>query len=296
MKLINPKYNIIEQGNGIHGIYDMIAKCAAVCYQSEAKEGEKAKDFVQKLINNNHDAALEFGTVFFEFDWPFVIATNSTPDGFLIEKRIAQMLMNSPYSKFSYKQDGGIYLTTNYRVVIETAQKLNAEFYWEVDTFDEALDIILSFRTEGTPNHPQRRTVNWIADIGTMREVMRHRKFSYLQESTRWCNYCKDKFDGDLTFIKPIWFEYDYGYGLMCKDAEKHYYDLIGAGLKPQAARYVLPLGLKAETNMCGFEDDWNHFFQYRSDIEATGPVHPELKHLATEIREYFRDRGWYKD
>nr|DAW18127.1 MAG TPA: Thymidylate synthase complementing protein [Caudoviricetes sp.] len=125
-------------------------------------------------------------------------------------------------------------------------------------------------------------------------EFVRHRVFSFAQESTRYCNYSKDKFGNELTFIKPSWSYFkntsykDVGYfdgdvfESSLKKAESYYFKLIEKGWKPQQARQVLPNATKTELVMTGFESDWEGFFKLR----CSGAAHPDAKKLADELRE----------
>lgn len=122
-------------------------------------------------------------------------------------------------------------------------------------------------------------------------EFVRHRVFSFAQESTRYCNYSKDKFNNEITFIKPTWFDDE-----RAKDNESpecrfidsldsssvDYFRLLQLGLKPQEARGVLPNATKTELVMTGFRSDWNHFFELRCSTTA----HPDAKKLADELKE----------
>ena len=146
-------------------------------------------------------------------------------------------------------------------------------------------------------------------------EFVRHRVFSFAQESTRYCNYSKDKFGNELTFIIPSWMGIEEGnvttdsFGCPVKpneetydflsglgSTEKSYFRLINKGLKPQQARQVLPNALKTELVMTGFVSDWGHFFQLRTSIIAeTGKPHPDASALADPLYKEFIRRGYIK-
>lgn len=148
-------------------------------------------------------------------------------------------------------------------------------------------------------------------------EFVRHRVFSFAQESTRYCNYSKDKFGNELTFIIPCWlslsngsYTYDYPNGFI-KDGSKWdsklelntfllslvrseatYLELIEQGWAPQQARAVLPNSLKTELVMTGFVSDWKRFFSLRSRIAKTGKPHPQAQELADPLMDEFVKRG----
>lgn len=145
-------------------------------------------------------------------------------------------------------------------------------------------------------------------------EFVRHRVFSFAQESQRYCNYNKDKFNNELTFIKPTWLDiptgdYTYWDGDWCdidnmkiqlpsdngvadnflwclNNAGMQYRLLINKGLKPQEARAILPNAIKTELVMTGFESDWEHFLSLRTSKNA----HPDAQRLSLKLKELLYD------
>ena len=109
---------------------------------------------------------------------------------------------------------------------------------------------------------------------------------SFAQESQRYVGYDKERFGGEVTFVKPHWYDEEFPACLTwiesLKEAEKKYMELREAGLKPQDARGVLPNATKTEIIVTGFESDWKHFF----DLRTTGAPHPDIKKLAVELQE----------
>lgn len=150
-------------------------------------------------------------------------------------------------------------------------------------------------------------------------EFVRHRVFSFAQESTRYCNYAKDKFGSEITFINPCWIS-DFHLGNQySKDiveeyrnfenwadnpetsellflyslavSEQNYLNLLSNGWKPQQARAVLPNSLKTELIMTGTVKQWEGFFKLRDANDA----HPQARELAQPLHEEFIRRGWLK-
>ena len=120
-------------------------------------------------------------------------------------------------------------------------------------------------------------------------EIVRHRVMSFAQESTRYCNYSKDKFGNELTFIRPHNesvltgpLEANSTFVTAMMQAEQNYLDMLDEGFKPQIARQVLPNALKTEIVVTGFESDWEHFFELRT----AGAAHPDMRKLALELQE----------
>ena len=127
-------------------------------------------------------------------------------------------------------------------------------------------------------------------------ELVRHRTFSFCQESTRYCNYSKDKFGNELTYIIPdkeAWKGNDAYYQMLnCLDEiERVYMKALEEGVTPQIARGILPNMLKTEICVCGFEDAWEHFFALRY-YGITGKPHPDMLQVATMCYNAFKEKG----
>lgn len=280
MKIIKPSVELYPQEDyTLEGIYKQIEKCARVSYKSEDKITEtSSKVFVDNLIKAGHYAPLEFGTVYLKFC--NAENTKEISRGMIAYERYK----DNPYSKISYdvKKDSDtkynvtLCVSTNYRVIIENN--------WLDD---------LPYLCEPTEYHYKRYCVKFITDIGAAREFTRHRVFSFMQESTRYCNYSKGKFGSEVTFIEPYWFksashnvQEDFTEHL---GRDEEYYIYLSQWLKPQEIRQLLPLSTKTELVMCGFEDDWKHFFDLRLR-GTTGAPHPDAKYLAQETWNLFKD------
>lgn len=123
--------------------------------------------------------------------------------------------------------------------------------------------------------------------------------FSFAQESTRYCNYSKDKFNNEITFIIPCWYSSeedvinrDKRFYVALLHCEGAYKSLIQEGWTPQQARAILPNALKTELVMTGFISDWKHFFELRCDKAA----HPQARELAIPLQEEFIKRGYLNE
>lgn len=284
MKLIESSVQIIEEKDP----YKMIELAGRTCYKSEDKITENsAKEFVDRMIKLGHGAMLEHGTIYLTIDGedPNLSKIQSNPHT-KVNLVPYEVLTEGNYT-ISYKA----YITTNLRVLIENNLK-----------------ELLCYQVEPTEHHEKRITAKFICDRGVSHEFVRHRVFSFAQESQRYCNYNKDKFNNELTFIRPTWLDiptgdYTYWDGDWCdidnmkiqlpsdngiadnflwclNNAGMQYRLLINKGLKPQEARGVLPNAVKTELVMTGFESDWEHFFELR----CSGAAHPDAKKLADEL------------
>lgn len=127
-------------------------------------------------------------------------------------------------------------------------------------------------------------SVLFVTDRGVSHELVRHRLASYAQESTRFCNYNKNKFNNEISVIRPYWldwmdeksFEY-FSWKQVCSNSEQTYLKLIQSGCSPQQARTVLPLSLKTEINISTNIREWRHIFKLR----ALNPkAHPEIRKI----------------
>lgn len=307
MKLIESSVQIIEEKDP----YKMIELAGRTCYKSEDKITENsAKEFVDRMIKLGHGAMLEHGTIYLNV--PEQTYTETLEDEFGKFNNPNNGLVDR-YRKNKYSKVNSVaadeelrkkypkvrpfklthhYITTNLRVIVENG--------WEED---------LEWQCEPTEHHEKRITAKFICDRGVSHEFVRHRVFSFAQESQRYCNYNKDKFNNELTFIKPTWLDiptgdYTYWDGDWCdidnmkiqlpsdngvadnflwclNNAGMQYRLLINKGLKPQEARAILPNATKTELVMTGFESDWDHFFELR----CSGAAHPDAKKLADELK-----------
>lgn len=135
-------------------------------------------------------------------------------------------------------------------------------------------------------------SVKFIVDRGVSHELVRHRVASYAQESTRYCNYSKDKFGNELTFISPCFWskcsrEYEEWYAAM-NIAEDIYFELINWGVTPEQARTVLPNSIKTEVVMTANLREWRHFFKLRA-LGITGKPHPQMLEVTVPLLAEFK-------
>ena len=134
-------------------------------------------------------------------------------------------------------------------------------------------------------------SVKFVVDRGVSHEIVRHRLFSFAQESTRYCNYSKGKFGNEITFIEPCFWDEDSNFYLMwklcCMEAEKDYIRFIEDGATPQEARAVLPNSVKTELIVTGNYREWRHFFKLRTDKAA----HPQMREVAIPLLKELRRR-----
>lgn len=288
MKLIKPYFEIWEQPAGLEGVYKQIERVGRVCYKSEDKITEgSAKPFVDRMIKSGHGAMLEHGTVYLFCPTEEYVDSNGDVQYY----NPLEKYQNNNYSALVDSNEG-IYVTTNLRVLVENG--------WMSD---------LQYLCEPTEFHEKRITVHFVCDRGVSHEFVRHRVMSFAQESTRYCNYSKDKFDNQVTFVIPNWcnsliegseqkyFTFEINRDEIVfmdalQNAQNSYLSLLKLGWKPQEARAILPNSLKTELVVTGFTSDWNHFFDLRAR-GTTGAPHPQAKELAEPLMEEFVTRKY---
>ena len=195
-----------------------------------------------------------------------------------------------------------VLVTTNLRVLVENN--------WLDD---------LQYVCKPTEFHEKRYTFRCITSIGVTREMNRHRVNSIAEQSTRYCNYSKNKFGGEISFIIPEWmkdvpciekdghWDANTFYRLPSQpviesdilgnmlSSERHYMSLIECGWSPQQAREVLPLCTATEIIHTAFASDWKHFFDLRY-FGTTGKPHPNMLQLTTLMKEEAEKHGIWNE
>ena len=292
MKILEPSFEIWQQESGLLGIYKQIEKAGRVCYKSEQNVSEgSAKPFVERMITAEHTAMLEHGTV-------YMTVKEGEQSDYYVRNRFSHVNIIGHTA----------YITTNLRVLAENKRMADLELL-----------------TELSEHHERRVTVHFTTQVAVTREFNRHRANSMAEQSTRYCNYGKNKFGGEITVNLPEWVKNEPDYSQipqtsgtdqlkrLCKDmitagetkawnafdnwlfanlaCELAYLNLISLGKKPQEARAVLPLDVNTELVHTAFVSDWKHFFDLRA-IGTTGAPHPDAKAIAQPLYEEFERLG----
>ena len=313
MNLVHVDYEILEQEVGLNGIYKAAEYPGRICYGSQDKITEtSAEPFVKNtLMASNHGAPLEHAAVYL-----------NCPENIYLK------YVNNPYSRTNYHKeiDENTPITwldqeycvdkTNYYV------STNLRVLYDNNWLDD-----LKYICSPTEYHTKRVTVQFTCDIGVSREYNRHRHDSPNEESTRYCNYAKDKFGNEINIIEPCWLYdkheelekkleltdfktyikwisagqdelfNDIDYWLFANlSCEWSYLNLINkCSWKQQQARTILPLDTKTILIHSAFVDDWVHFFNLRA-LGTTGAPHPQAKELAYPLMEEFIKRNYLND
>ena len=323
MKILESTASIIPQEPGLIGAYKQIEKVGRACWASENLITEDSyKAFVEGLMQREHNASLEHGTIYLVY----MVGSPMYDASYMINISDVNKFKNNPYSKVIEKRydvaaeakyDNWIfefvanfgpstvyYITTNLRVIIENFNKDNRQ---------RVLDHIVNVPYK---EHEIRITVHFTCQRAISAEFNRHRKDSIMERSSRYCNFSKDKFGNEIGIVKPDWvindtpnldfmgyikilnnrdnsewskFDYWIFANLAC---EWSYMNLIELGAKPEEARDILPMDLQTELYHTAFISDWIHFFKLRAWNSKGNKPHPEARKLARQVFDKFVELG----
>ena len=346
MNIIIPKYEIIEQQYNkeslLEDMFKHIEICGRTCYRSEDKiTNDSYKKFIKMLEDAEHGAMLEHGTVYLtiplgtpvsdqQYTWKHNIVSFFSKNKYSVvkEKNINETVdveikgygMQTQASAYFY------FITTNWRVIYENRDKLLVK-YW-LNNFhvekESLKDSVLQWMTEPTEDHEKRYTVRFTYHLAVARDVNRHRVQSIGEESTRYCNYSKEKFGAELNIIEPVFFsdlakkrinsENQWSLKTMCRliaQGRENEMDDIDMwrfvnlacefGYKynvdvfkwtPQQASLMLPLDTKTCSVHTAFASDWIHFFNLRA-LGTTGAPRPSAKEVTWPLLIKFIEMGY---
>lgn len=297
--------NITPQRYLEEDILKHIELCGKTCYKSENNiTDDSYKRFVDMIKTNHHNSVLEHGTVYLKLS----LDLHQSPKHIIELSDIISKYRVNPYSEEYFDEiNDTYYITTNYRVIVENG--------WEED-----LQYMIDIPNE---NQEHRYTFRITCSRAIANEVVRHRKMSFSQESTRYCNYSNEKFGKELTFIIPeklsmlpeglCYFHDGINFRIQLdindplntisinprkfKNAGEidlwlteldrisyTYFDFINKyQWKPEEARGILPLDLKTDLIVTGTKSQWEDFFELRCAKSA----HPDIQVIANEIKKY---------
>lgn len=286
MKLIESSASLIDITNPFTKI-EMVGR---TCYKSTSEMTEEtARRFFNNLASRKHTAMLEHATFVFQ-----------------VTESLFHMLRGHEYFHYSIEElkDGTErhLVSSNLRAIVESKEPVLLSVLGQLDpdlVYDgEFQDILITedycklVDIDSIPDiqeHAYKKhkylSFHFICDRGVTHEIVRHRPASYAQESTRYCNYSKDKFGSEITYIKPARFDEWSGiskasFYTSLLTAENCYLDMVKRGHTPQEARALLPNALKTEIIMTANCEEFDHFFDLRSR-GTTGAPHPDMKVLA---------------
>ena len=349
MNIVKAKYEILEQNTNdlLVDMFKHIEICGRTCYKSEDKiTDDSYKKFIKKLEDSEHGAMLEHGTVYLTIP----LGTPIDDPQYMWKMDIVMFFKNNKYSVVKEEtvnqtvdvevkgygmqtQASAVfyYITTNWRVIFENKDKLLLRYLNDNFSFikENVKDSILQWITTPTDKHEKRITVRFTYNLAVARDVNRHRVHSIGEESTRYCNYSKEKYGSELNIVEPIWFS-DYekdvindknehlNFHDMCKmimlGTDKGTFEQVDYWLfanmaceyaykmntknfgdknwTAQKASLMLPLDTKTTSIHTAFISDWCHFFNLRA-LGTTGAPRPSAKEVAWPLMEEFLNKGW---
>lgn len=321
MKAIKPYTQIFDDLTGCQDVLKKIEACGRVCYKSEKRiEDGSAEKFVSNIIKRGHEAVLEHGSFIFE-----------VPETFYEETKLIMNRLEEDGEFISFLR-----LTLDRRPIISGNVRAWRDFFKVVlksynmlpcgtEEFIKNNPILFPELqdAEWCKNHDKKFiplkvtdlqtdneklthwdvTVKFVVDRGISHELVRHRVASFCQESTRYCNYSKDDFGKEITFIIPPYLDYkSVGWNIWkdtmtaCEDA---YFKLLEVGTA-QEARAVLPNSLKTEVVMTQSLKYWLHFFKLRTAsaahpqmVEVSRPLLDDFKSMISGLPVSFNDVKW---
>lgn len=196
----------------------------------------------------------------------------------------------------------------SFEIINPTPEELRERIYWvleaagrtcyksETDITEESAAKFIQRRIqEGHESILEHAvmTVRFIIDRGVSHELVRHRLCAFSQESTRYCNYSKDKFGNELTFIRPFYLDENgpeyVAWETSCRVAENNYLRMLKIGCEPEEARAVLPNSLKTEVMMTANMREWRHILKLRAAGYA-GKPHPQMKQVMLPLLTYLQE------
>ena len=312
MKTVLQGYEIINESNPLK----KIERAARTCYKSEDKiTDESAEKMVRALVRRKHYAMLEHASIILDAltdEVPRLTTYFQRSCGRIVELRITDFAFSGRTlisgNMRAWLEFFNLCMTYNERVSENLVKIFLQEKYkpifdsieFEKITTDSCIGHYFELSREDLDTHEMMvhydMTVKFICDRGVSHEIVRHRKASFAQESTRYCAY-KD----GITTIKPLYIEKheqekDYPrlntyWDNACVESEYWYKKILSENISPQDARAVLPTCVKTEVVMTANLMEWRHFFKLRA-LGTTGKPHPQIENLAQALLAELKENG----
>lgn len=322
MKIVNPSVEVLRTGmeENFMTPEQFIEKVGRTCYKSEDKiTPDSAAKFVRGLINRGHEAMIEHWSLIFqvkdeeqyrdimhtwrECSMLYPEAVVVADDAFVPKIRFTGVEVDGRYiisgnirawrDFIRFRIRNWSYIPGFLFEVMDTAPAFFEDIHEQhADTPPDDrtpwLTPITVKDLEGDLEHLVHHdvTLKFVCDRGVSHELVRHRVFSFAQESTRYCNYAAGKYGSEITVVRPSWCPQNSPerktWERACLRTEDEYLTLISMGCVPQQARAVLNNSLKTEVIMTGSLGAWDHFFGLRCSPEAQ----PDMREVACMARD----------
>lgn len=305
MKIIEPSYQILGNLDSC-SVAVRLEACGRVCYKSEDKiSDDSAVPFVTRIAAHGHNSVLEMAVVSFRLRChpdktqellscqPKYLVIDMVVDGLLITGSIRafrELYLLHPQN--SLVNDLILTLVATLPYLFDTLFDLDKA--QKRDTSTEIAKLSLA-EVDQLPMELRKRhrfvAVRFIVNRAVTHELVRHRPCSFLQESQRYCRYSEDKFDNQVTFIKPLFFQEESNeYRLWQKameQTEATYFQLLETST-PQAARTVLPNSCKTEIIVFCNLIEWRHIFTLRTSPAAEPSMREIMIPLQAEMQQQY--------
>lgn len=293
MKIIEPKVEEIKDFEGVDNFYKAVARAARICYASDKTTNDKA--LVERLIKSKHFSPFEHAILYIPTYGEFRKWTIENQES--KEWKVIDTAKFSKYIVTDYNEDDHCEIAINGRVLVESIVEHSDNI---IQTLDDVLKIIKMFELN---NHWFK---SFIVDtsIGCTRELNRHHNNFYIcEQSTRFCDFSKDKFGNEVAFNKPYWYDiksdvYKHWWEGAMKNAEMLYMAAIknipndlkdcsnnefGMGFITDEARGILPLDTHTRAIYTATIEEWQHIIDLRLKGN-TGKPHGDIKVIAEKI------------
>ena len=303
MKIIEPSVILLEHPFDPVGILRNVELCGRVCYKSEGNiTSDSYKGFIERIVKRGHEAVLEHGSLIIRLDnqylptWYECLVADASCTGtalYLVHTRGPSGRVVS--GNFRAWRDalrlcikGSLCIPEGLYDALDAYSPMFSDLLSQVHTDKEPVTQLFegNLKADYEIQAHMHKTLWFTCDRGVSHELVRHRPASFCQESTRYCNYSKGDFGGEITVIKPCFLQkgtsqYETWFGA-CKHAETAYFDMLTADCTPQQARSVLPNSLKTEVAMTATVGEWIHFLRLRCSEAA----HPQMREVATLAKD----------
>lgn len=276
MRIVKPKVEEIKDFIGVDNFYHAVARAARICYASENNNNDK--ELCARLLKSKHYSPFSHAILHLKSTYMELTADNEFID------RVLTVVYGNKYTLQYY----GGEIIVNGRIIVEAIDSIKE---LSIEKLDEVLNFIKINNLEFVGEIHQYHFKSFIVDtsIGCTREMNRHHDNFYIcEQSTRYCNFCKDKFGKEVSFNKPYWYdEGSFNKEFIWTDAmqyaENSYLDAIKNDIPVDIARGILPLDTHTKAIYTATIEEWNHFIDLRLK-GITGKPHGDIKIIAEKI------------
>ena len=291
MKIIKPNVQEVTDFTGVDNFYKAVARAARICYASDKTTDDKK--LVERLIESKHFSPFEHSIIHIPLYGKIRELKNPLQVNFVTDymSQFINHIQESKYVVSMYNPNKQHYeLSINSRIIVETIISLydTKKFF---SSYIEALDLVLNNLKDYEIELHNFKSFIVDTSIGCTREMNRHHNNFYIcEQSTRYCNFSKDKFGGEISVNEPYWFDdeeyfnktfsyWDYSIQV----TEKQYLDALKAGVPTDIARGILPLDTHTRAIYTATLEEWQHFIDLRLK-GITGKPHGDIKIIAEKI------------